>query len=147
MQVILREDVPAVGKAGEVIKVAEGFGRNYLLPQKKALVATKANLKHLEQEKQVIDSKRAKSKKEAEDLGQKITTLSVSLSKQAGEEDKIFGSVTSRDIAAALLAQGITIDKKLIWLKEPIKKIGDHSVDVHLHGDVVVPLKVHVVKR
>ncbi len=147
MQVILREDVPAVGKAGEVIRVAEGFGRNYLLPQKKALMATKANLKHLEQEKQVIDAKRTKLKKEAEELGQKIASLSVSLSKQAGEEDKIFGSVSSRDIADALLAQGVTIDKKLIWLKEPIKKIGDHSVDVHLHGDVVVSLKVTVIKK
>ena len=91
MEVILREDVPALGKAGEVVKVAEGFGRNFLLPNKKAISATPANLKRLEQERQGIEIKREKLKKEAEELAQKIAALTVTVEKQAGEEDKIFG--------------------------------------------------------
>ena len=94
MQVILREDVPALGKAGEVVKVADGYGRNFLLPRKKAVPATDANLKRLEQERQGIEVKRAKMKQGAEELAQKIAALTVTLEKQAGEEDKIFGSVS-----------------------------------------------------
>jgi large subunit ribosomal protein L9 len=150
MQVILREDVPSVGKAGEVVRVAEGYGRNFLLPRKKAIVATDANLKRLAQEKQAIDAKRAKTRQEAEGFAQKISELKLSLEKQAGEEDKIFGSVPTREIADLLNAQGIVglkVDKRLIRLKEPIRKLGEHIVEIHLHGDVVVSLKLEVVKK
>lgn len=147
MQVILREDVPALGKAGEVVKVAEGYGRNFLLPRKKAVPATEPNLKRLEQERKAIEAKREKMKKEAEELAQKIAALTISLEKQAGEEDRIFGSVSLREIAKGLEAQGIAIDRRLIRLKEPIRKLGEHTVEVHLHGEVVVPLKVNVIKK
>lgn len=147
MQVILKEDVPVLGKAGEVVRVAEGFGRNYLLPRKKAVVATDSNLKRLEQEKQGIEVRREKTRQEAEVLGQKISSAVVSLEKQAGEEDKIFGSVAAREIAAGLEAQGIKVDRKLILMKGPIRKLGEHLVEVHLHGDVVAPLKVVVTKK
>ena len=147
MQVILREDIPSLGKTGEVIRVAEGYGRNFLLPRKKALVATPGNLKWLEQEKKTIEVKREKAKGEAEAVGQKFAELTVTLEKQAGEENKIFGSVSTRDIAKGLEAQGITVDRKLIRIKEPIRVIGDNLVEVHLHGDVVVPLKVVVTKK
>ncbi len=147
MQIILREDVPSLGKAGEVVRVSEGYGRNFLLPRRKAVTATEGNLKRLEHDKQVIESKREKSKAEAEALGQKISTLTINLEKQAGEEDKIFGSVSTRDIALQLEAQGIRIDRRLIRVKEPIRAVGEHTVEIHLHHDVVVPLKITVVKK
>lgn len=147
MQLILREDVPSLGKAGEVVKVSEGYGRNFLLPRKKAIVATEGSLKRLEQEKQAIEAKRAKAKSEAEAQAQKIAALNVSLEKQAGEEDKVFGSVSTRDIAVALEAQGFKIDKRLIRIKDPIRAVGEHTVEIHLQHEVVVPLKITVVKK
>jgi len=147
MQLILREDVPSLGKAGEVVKVSEGYGRNFLLPRKKAIVATEGSLKRLEQEKQAIEAKREKAKAEAEAQAQKIAALNVSLEKQAGEEDKVFGSVSTRDIAVALEAQGFKIDKRLIRIKDPIRAVGEHIVDIHLQHEVVVPLKITVVKK
>lgn len=147
MQVILSEDIPALGKTGEVVKVAEGYGRNFLLPRKKAVLATDSNLKKLEQEKKVIEAKREKAKKEAEEQGQKVSNLTVTIEKQAGEEDKIFGSVSTREIADQLAAQGVSLDKRLVIIREPIRKTGEHTVEVHLHGDVVVPLKVVVAKK
>jgi len=147
MQIILREDVPSLGRAGDVVKVAEGYGRNFLLPRKKAVVATPGSLKKLEQEKQVIEAKRDKAKKEAEDQAQKIAALTVTLEKQAGEEDKIFGSVSTRDIAAALEAQGFKLDRRLIRIKEPLRNVGEHTVEIHLQHEVVASLKIKVVKK
>lgn len=147
MQLILREDIPSLGKAGEVVKVSEGYGRNFLLPRKKAVVVNPGNLKRLEQEKQAIDAKREKTKGEAQASADKLAALMISLEKQAGEENKIFGSVSTRDIAAALEAQGVTLDKRLIRIKEPIRTVGEHIVEIHLHHDVVVPLKITVVKK
>ncbi len=147
MQVILKEDVPSVGKAGEVIRVAEGFGRNFLLPNKKAVEVSAGNLKVLEQQKASIEVKRSKLKQEAEALGQKMSALTVTLVKQAGEEDKIFGSVSTAEIVQSLAAQGVAIDRRLIRLKIPIRTLGEHSVSVHLHSEVVAPLKIQVVKK
>lgn len=147
MQVILREDVPSLGRIGEVVKVAEGFGRNFLLPRKKALEATQGNLKRLEQEKAAIEVRRQKTKADAEVLAQRIGELTVTIEKQAGEEDKIFGSVSTREIAESLAAQGMTVDKRLILIKDAIKKVGEHTVNVHLHGDVTAVLKVVVLKK
>ncbi|HSA59969.1 MAG TPA: 50S ribosomal protein L9 [bacterium] len=147
MQIILREDIPSLGRAGDVVKVSEGYGRNFLLPRKKAIIATPGSLKKLEQEKQVIEAKREKAKKEAEDQAQKIAALTVTLEKQAGEEDKIFGSVSTRDIAAALEAQGIKLDRRLIRIKEPLRNVGEYTVEIHLQHEVVAPLKITVVKK
>ncbi len=147
MQIILREDVPSLGRAGDVVKVAEGYGRNFLLPRKKAVVATPGSLKKLEQEKQAIEVKREKAKKEAEDQAQKIAALTVILEKQAGEEDKIFGSVSTRDIAAALEVQGFKLDRRLIRIKEPLRNVGEHTVEIHLQHEVVASLKIKVVKK
>lgn len=147
MQVILKEDVPALGKAGEVIRVAEGFGRNFLLPRKKAVPATETNLKVLEQGKKAIEARRAKLREEAEAFAQKISSLKISIAKQAGEEEKIFGSVSAAEITKALDAQGVKLDKRLIRFKETIRQTGIHTVEVHLHGDVVVPLQVEVIKK
>ncbi|HEX5036512.1 MAG TPA: 50S ribosomal protein L9 [bacterium] len=147
MQIILREDIPSLGKAGEVVKVSEGYGRNFLLPRKKAMIATEGNLKRLEQDKQVIEAKREKAKAAAEAEAQRIAALPITLTKQAGEEDKIFGSVSTRDIAAALEAHQVKIDRRLIRIKEPIRAVGEHTVELHLHHDVVVPLKVTVIKK
>ena len=147
MELILKEDVPNVGKAGEVIKVSEGHGRNYLLPRKKALLATPANLKQLALQEKFIEARRAKSRQEAQALGEKISALSIVIEKQAGEEDKIFGSVSTREIAKAVESQGILLDKRVIRIKEALRKLGEHEVEVHLHGDVVVPLKVVIQKQ
>lgn len=147
MQVILREDVPSLGKAGDVVKVSDGYGRNFLLPRKKAVLATQGGLKGLEQQKQAIEAKRQKLRAESEALGQKISALTLTIDKQAGEEDKIFGSVSTRDIAQLLEVQGVKVDKRLIRITAPIRAVGEYSVEVHLHHDVVVPLKVVVAKK
>lgn len=147
MQVILREDVPSLGKAGEVVKVSEGYARNFLLPRKKVAIADKGSLKRLEQDKLVIEAKRAKAKEASEALASKISTLSVSIEKQAGEEDKIFGSVSTREIEKGLKAQGIEVDHRLIRLKTPIRAIGEYAAEIHLQSDVVASVKVIVVKK
>ena len=147
MQIILREDVPSLGKTGEVVKVSEGYGRNFLLPRKKAVIATEGNLRSLEREKIAIEAKREKAKGVAEAEGQKIAALTVTLEKQAGEENKIFGTVSTRDIAAALEAQQVKLDRRLIRIKEPIRAVGEHIVEIHLSHEVVAALKVVVVKK
>lgn len=147
MEVILKEDVPALGKAGEVVRVKEGFARNFLLPRRKALPATAGNLKSLELQKKHLEAKRERLRQEAEALSGQLASIRVTLEKQAGEEDKIFGQVTTREIAQALAALGYSIDRRLIRLTEPIRTIGTHTVEVHLHGEVVVPVAVDVKKK
>ena len=146
MDVILKEDMRAVGQAGEVVKVSPGFGRNYLLPLKKAVPATPANLRSLEQERHSIQAKRAKEKAAAEDLAQKIQASAIIMERTAGEEDKLFGSITTRQIAEALAAQGVTVDHRNLHLKEPIKKVGIATVEIHLHSEVTATLTVEVRK-
>lgn len=146
MQVILQEDIPSLGKAGDVVKVADGFGRNFLLPRKKAVEASPSNLKRLEHAREAIDKKRAQARAAAEVVGQKIAAASVVIEKQAGDEGKIFGSVHPADIIRALADQGITIDKKSIRSRDSLKQIGEHTVEIHLHADVVVPLKLEIRK-
>lgn len=147
MEVILREDVPSLGKAGDVVKVSPGLGRNFLFPRKKAVEATQGNLKQLESQKQAIEARRAKTRQQAEEFGKKISALTITIEKQAGEEDKIFGNVSTKEISQELAKQGVEIDKRLIRSKTPIKKVGEHVVEIHLHGDVVVPLKIVVQKK
>jgi len=147
MQVILQEDIPMVGKAGEVIKVSAGYARNYLFPKKKAHEATRGNLRRLEQEKTAIEARRAKLRQEAEALAAKITVTPLVLERLSGEEEKLFGAVTSRDIAEALVAKGFSIDKKIIHLSETIKKLGDYTVEIYLHGDVTAHLNLQITKK
>lgn len=147
MQVILQEDIPMVGKAGEVIKVSEGYARNYLFPKKKAHEATAGNLKRLEQERAAIEARRGKLREEAEGLAKKMNETPLVLECLSGEEDKLFGAVTTRDIFEALTAKGFSIDKHCIHLPEPIKKLGEYKAEVYLHGDVTAHLNVQVNKK
>jgi large subunit ribosomal protein L9 len=145
MQVILREDVDKLGKIGDLVKVKNGYARNYLVPMKKAIEATPKNLRAMEHARKMVADRMRKLKKEAAADADKIKALSVTIKAKAGEEGKLFGSVTTMDIAEAAKAQGVTIDKRRIVLEEPIKRLGDFAVPVKLHADVVAELKVTVV--
>lgn len=146
MKVILREDVDKLGRMGDLVNVADGYARNYLLPRNMAAVATSHNIRSLEHEKRVIADKIKKEKMAAEEHAKKISAISVSIPAQVGEEGKLFGSVTSKDIADAIAAQGFEIDKKKIVLEKPIKEIGTFMVPVKVHHDVTAQVKVEVVK-
>jgi len=147
MQVILQEDVASLGKAGEVVKVRDGYGRNFLLPKGKAVLADPKNLKMLEHQKRVVAAKEAKRKSSAEDLAAKIGSLSLTISREAGEAEKLFGSVTTKDIAEALRREGYNIDRRDINLDEPIKQLGIFDVPVRLHPEVIGTVKVWVVAK
>jgi large subunit ribosomal protein L9 len=145
MEVILRDHVENVGKRGEVVKVADGYARNYLLPRKLALVATPGNLKQVQRERVKLDAREAEEKGAAEAIAAKMTTIEVVVSRKVGETDALYGSVTSADIAEALDKKGYDVDKRKIGLREPIKKLGSHTVPVKLHREVVVQMLVKVV--
>jgi large subunit ribosomal protein L9 len=145
MKVILREDVPSLGKAGEVVEVKRGFGRNYLVPQQKALIATSANISHLEHEKQVALARKAKLKGIASTAAQQLEAQSLTIARRVGENDKLFGSVTAIDVAEALAKAGAPVDRHKIHLPEPIRALGEFTVEVKLHGEVTAKIKVKVV--
>ena len=145
MKVILREDVESLGKAGDVIKVADGYGRNYLIPKRLAVQADVRNLRALEHERRVIDARAKKVRKESEELAGKLASLSLTIPAKAGEEGKLFGAVTSRDIAEALERAGVPVDRKSVLLSEPIKQIGDYKVKIKAGTDVVPEVPVSVV--
>lgn len=147
MEVILREDVDKLGHRGQVVRVAEGYARNFLLPQRKAVAATESNKKIVEQERQGHLRKEAKLESEAQDLAKLVSGVSVTISQKAGENDQLFGSVTSKDIAEALEKQGYSIDRRKIQLDDPIKQLGEHVVSVRLHRNVAVDVKVTVAKE
>lgn len=147
MEVILREDIDKLGSRGQVVKVAAGYARNFLLPRRLAVAATEANKKIVDQERHAHLRKEAKLASEAADLGKLLSAIEVTLKAKAGENDQLFGSVTSKDIAKALEAQSFTIERRKIQLDEPIKQLGDHKVPVRLHKDVTVDLTVHVVRE
>lgn len=147
MQVILQEDVAKLGKAGDVVNVREGYGRNFLLPQKKAVVADPGNIKQLEHQKRVVTAKQAKARSVAEALAGKMNAVSLTISREAGEEDKIFGSVTVKDIAEALRAEGYVVDRYAIALENPIKQLGIFEIGVRLHPEVTATVKLWVVKK
>jgi large subunit ribosomal protein L9 len=146
MEVILKEDVAKLGSRGDVVKVAEGYGRNYLIPRKLAIEATTTNRAVIDQMKASAVRKLAREKGDAEALGQQLAAVSLSFTRKSGEHDQLFGSVTSSDIAQGLEAKGFNIDRRKIQLDEPLKAIGDFDVNVKLHRDVVVPVKVHIQK-
>ncbi len=147
MKVILRQDHEKLGEAGSVVNVKPGFARNYLIPQGMAMVATDANLKRFESEKQQLSWKKEKEKRESQELAKVLENISCTITVQVGEEDKLFGSVTSQHIAEALEEQGQKIDKRKILLEEPIKSLGIYSVPIKLHTDVEAKIKVWVVKE
>lgn len=147
MQVILLEDIPSLGKAGDLVKVSNGYGRNYLIPQKKAILATEKSLKVLEHQKLQVQHRMGKVKKDAESLAKQIETLSCTFAKSVGESGKLFGSVTSMDIENYLKENGIDVDRKKIQLEEPIKNLGMFAVPVKLHPDVTANLRVWVVQE
>lgn len=147
MEVILREDVEKLGNRGEVVKVAAGYARNFLLPRRLAVAATDANRKIVEQERQAHLRKEAKLKSEAVDLGQLLGGVSVTIAQKAGENDQLFGSVTAKDVADALAAKNFTIDRRKVQLDEPIKQLGEYKVPLRLHRDVVIEVTVTVVRE
>lgn len=148
MEVILREDVENLGGRGQIVKVREGYARNFLLPRRLAVMASDANRKLIEQERQSWLRKEAKVKSEAEELGKIITSsASIVIKAKAGENDHLFGSVTAQDIAAALEAQKFNIDRKKIMLDEPIRQLGDFKVAIKLHREVSIEIPVSVVKE
>src|SRR4030067_2314428 len=133
MQVILLEDGPSLGKVGDLVKVSDGYGRNYLIPKKKAIFATEKNLKAMEHQKTLVQQRLGKVKKDAERLAQQIEKLSCTFAKPVGESGKLFGSVTSMEIEAFLKEQRIEVDRKKILLDEPLKKIGAFTIPIKLH--------------
>ena len=147
MEVILKEDVAKLGARGEVVSVAEGYGRNYLLPKKLAVEATKANKAVIEQMKASSVRKVAKEKGDAELLAKQFEGVSLQFTRKAGEHDALFGSVTSADIAHELEAKGFTVDRRKIELDQPLKSLGEFSVALKLHKDVTVQIKVVVAKQ
>ncbi len=147
MEIILREDYKELGQAGDTVKVKDGYARNYLIPAGIAYPNTKANRKLFENEMQQQTWRQSRDKKEAEELAKKLETVSCTITVQVGEEDKLFGSVTSQNIADNLTDQGIAVDKRKIVLDEPIKSLGIYSVPIKLHPEVEATVKVWVVKE
>ena len=147
MKVILLDDVTKVGRRGEVRDVSDGYARNFLIPKKLALSATAGNLKNLDHIKRQQDAKADRIKADAETLRAKIEALTYEERRQASEEGKLFGSVTSQDIADFLGTRGISMERKRITLDEPIKALGEHVVSMRLHQDVTAQLRVNVVRE
>ncbi len=145
MKVILREDIENLGRAGDIVKVADGYGRNYLIPKRLAVKADLRNVRALEHDRRVIEARAKKTRKSAEELGSKLAALSLTIPAKAGEEGKLFGAVTSRDIAEALDRAGVTVDRKLVLLAEPIKQIGEYRVKVKAGTEIVPEISVSVV--
>lgn len=147
MLVILKENVENLGRIGDVVKVADGYARNFLIPNKKVVAANENNLSAIEHQKKMLEKKRAAEKQSAEEISKKIAAFTCNISRKVGEKDKLFGSVTANDIADALQAGGISIEKRLIHIKDPIKALGVHTVEIKLLPEVVTNLKVWVVKE
>ena len=147
MEVILKEDVAKLGSRGDVVKVSEGYGRNYLLPRKLAIEATPANRAVIEQMKAAAVRRMAREKGDAESLAQQLAGVEVAFTRKSGEHDQLFGSVTSADIAHELESKGVHVDRRKIQLNEPLKTLGEFNVQIKLHRDVVVPVKVGIRKE
>ena len=147
MKVVLKDDVKNLGKMGQIADVADGFARNYLLPRGLAIEANTKNVKSMEHEKRIIQEKAKKIRNSALDLSQKISAMTLVIKAKAGEEGKLFGAVTTMDIAEQMKNEGVEIDKKRISLDEPIKRIGTYSVSVKVHPEVSTQLNVQVVEE
>jgi large subunit ribosomal protein L9 len=147
IQVILQQEVDKLGKSGDLVRVRPGFARNYLLPRQLAVPATTAAVRRIEHEKSVALARAEKAKKEARETAGKIGALAITISQKAGEDGRLFGSVTAKDIELAFKAQGVSVDRKRIQLAEPIKSTGTYEIPVKLVSDVIAMLKVEVVGR
>ncbi len=146
MEVILRESIAALGQVGDIVKVKAGYARNYLIPKRLAYLASEANKKRLEAERSALEAKQATQKTEAEKLVAQIEAVALTVQKEAGEEDKLYGSVTSHDIEEALKKEGVTVDRKMINFSESIRSLGEHTVEVRVYAGVSATCKVSVVK-
>jgi large subunit ribosomal protein L9 len=147
MKVILTADLPNVGAVGQVVDVANGYGRNYLIPRGLAILATPGNERSLAQHQKARLAREAKTKADAEALATQLQTLSLSIAKRTGEGERLYGSVTSMDIADLIKARGIALDRRRIMLETPLKTIGTHKVPIRLHSDVVAEVEVAVTKE
>ena len=147
MEVILRDHVEKLGKRGEIVKVSDGYARNYLLPRKLALPATEGNRKHVERERKIMETREAEEKSQAEAIASRLSTVDITIARRVGETEQLYGSVTAVDIADFLKTKGFEIDRRKLILPEPIKTIGEHDVPLKLHREVTAPLKVKVVKE
>ena len=147
MDIILREDIDKLGARGEVVKVAAGYARNFLLPKRMAVAATDSNRKIVEQEKQSHLRKEAKAAGEAQDLAKLLTALTLTVARKAGETDQLFGSVTANDVHDLLAAQNFTVDRRKIQLDEPIRTLGEHKITVKLHREVSTEITVTVTRE
>jgi large subunit ribosomal protein L9 len=147
MQVILQQDIDKIGKSGDLIRVRPGFARNYLLPRQLAVPATTAAVRRIEHEKAVALARAEKGKKEARGIADQLGALPIKIAQKAGEDGRLFGSVTAKDIESAVKALGHTVDRKRIQLADPIKNVGTYEVAVKLVSDVMATLKVEVVKK
>ena len=147
MEVILRQYVEHLGKRGDVVKVAAGYARNYLLPRKLALPATDGNKRHVDRERKIMEVKEADEKAQSQAIAARIEAIDVVITRRVGETDQLYGSVTSADIAEFLKGKGFEIDRRKLILPEPIKTIGTHPVPLKLHRDVTVTIKVQVAKE
>jgi large subunit ribosomal protein L9 len=147
MEVILKEDIATLGSRGDVVKVAEGYGRNYLLPRKLAIQASKGNKAVIEQMKAASVRRSAKEKTQAEELAKQFDGLSVSFQRKSGENDQLFGSVTSGDVADALEKKGFNVDRRKIQLHEPLRTLGEFTIPIKLHKEVTAHLKLVIDKE
>ena len=145
MEVILREHVDNLGRRGDIVKVAEGYARNFLLPRKLALAVTEANKRQIERERAAAEARDAEERSGAEAVAQRINALEIEIARRVGENNTMYGSVTTADVAAALHAKGFEVEKRKITLHDPIKSVGEHVIPVKIHRDVTAQVKVKVV--
>jgi large subunit ribosomal protein L9 len=147
MEIILREHVENLGRRGDVVKVADGYARNYLLPRKLALTVTESNRKQIERERKIVEARETEERQTAEALASRLAQTEIVVARRVGEKDALYGSVTTADIAEGLAAKGLEIERRRIHLAEPIKQLGEFMVPVRLHRDVTADVKVLVVKE
>src|SRR5690348_7268188 len=145
MEVILREHVDNLGRRGDVVKVAEGYARNYLLPRKLALAVTENNRRQIDREKKAAEARETEERAAAEAVAQRLTQLEIEIPRRVGENDTLYGSVTTADIAHALQARGFDVDKRKVQLTEPLKALGESTIPVKIHRDVTAQVRVKVV--
>ena len=145
MEVILKEDIVNVGKIGELVRVRDGYARNYLLPRGLVLVANKKNLKTFEHQKKIVADQKQKIIRQAQTVGDQLAGIALVIPMKAGEEGRLFGSVTNMQIEKALKAKGLNVDRRKIHLEEPIKNVGEYEIPIRLAADLTVPLKVSVI--
>ena len=147
MEVILRQYVEHLGKRGDIVKVAAGYARNYLLPRKLALPATDGNRKHVERERKIMETREAEEKAGAEAIATRLATVDIAITRRVGDTEQLYGSVTAADIVDFLKSKGFEVDRRKLILPEPLKALGEFDVPLKLHREVTVPLKVKVVKE